>query len=414
MSLRFVALAIVLTGGMAGMAGTAEAAEDPATLDKLVQMNRKALDQLRVGQNAAARDGLLDALAVGKRAGLTGHQILARTHMHLGAVYLTGFGDRDKALRQFESAVKIKPNIQLTPAVLTPTVQEVFEIARTETVGAAIEAPPAVAAEGGPAPPPEPAPAAEPAPTPSPSPSLSQVDAPPKGRAGLRGRKSRPLTHAAAAEPPAPSAVAEGPDASVEAAVSAALEEEEEEAGQPGRLWVSLGIGSGVGFHLARPLESRPDYGVPTGFSMAALAHFAPEIGYRVSEKLAFSLQSRHQLVPRNGTVEMGPDARPGFAHAVFARAHFRLSQFGEKVAVWGTATAGGGSAIRLYVPANPARGLSSSDTVAAGPVALGPGISVIYQATPRLGAVAELRALVTVGGFAALADVNLGAAYSF
>jgi hypothetical protein len=97
----------------------------------------------------------------------------------------------------------------------------------------------------------------------------------------------------------------------------------------------------------------------------------------------------------------------------VFARAHYQLYDL-QKAEVWGTATLGGGSAIRLYVPANPDVGLPSSDTVAAGPVALGPGVSVIYHATRRVGLVGELRALATVGGFAVLADFNLGASFGF
>src|SRR3954470_7353711 len=117
MTFRIAVLAVVLTGGVAA------AAEDTATLDRMVEMNRKALDELRLGQNQAARDGLLEAIVIGKRAGLSMHQMMARTYVHLGAVYITGFGDREKALRQFEAAVKIRPNIQLTPAVLTPTVQ---------------------------------------------------------------------------------------------------------------------------------------------------------------------------------------------------------------------------------------------------------------------------------------------------
>jgi len=98
MTFRLLAIAIVLMGG------TAVAAEDTATLDKMVQMNRKALDQLKVGQKEAARDGLLEAIVVGKKAGLGTHQMMARTYLHLGAVYLTGFGERDKAMKQFRAA----------------------------------------------------------------------------------------------------------------------------------------------------------------------------------------------------------------------------------------------------------------------------------------------------------------------
>jgi len=397
MTFRLLAIAIVLMGG------TAVAAEDTATLDKMVQMNKKALDQLKVGQKEAARDGLLEAIVVGKKAGLATHQMMARTYLHLGAVYLTGFGDREKALRQFESAVKIKPSIQITPAVLTPTVQEVFESARTQ-VG-----PPPAEAKAEPEPKPAPVAADEPKAEPRSEPKAAPSESAGRGRRPARQAKGRPITHVAA-EHPAPKAE---PEPSVDAAVSAALEPEEP-TGRDHGWWFGLGIGSGVGFHGQRVLESRTDYSVPAGISFAALAHLAPELGYRYSEKWAFSVQTQHQLVPKSGTVEMGmTDNRPTMAHAVFARAHYQLYDL-QKAEVWGTATLGGGSAIRLYVPANPDVGLPSSDTVAAGPVALGPGVSVIYHATRRVGLVGELRALATVGGFAVLADFNLGASFGF
>jgi hypothetical protein len=416
MTFRWLAIAIVLIGG-----SEVAAAEDTATLDKMVQMNRKALDSLKVGQKEAARDGLLEAIVVGKRAGLATHQMMARTYLHLGAVYVTGFGDREKAMRQFEAAVKIKPGIQLTPAVLSPTVQEVFDAARGQAGVAAAPAPapePKAAAE------PKPEPEAKPEPKPAPvaeapkaeirsEPKPAPTESPAKGRGRpVRGAKGR-ATHVAAAEPPVSKPA---PEPSVDAAVKAALEDEPEEVGRDRShpYWVSLGVGSGLGIHPQRVLENRTDYSVPAGVSFAAMAAFSPEVGYRVTDKLAFSLQSRHQFVPRNGTVKEGdPDNRPTMAHAVFARAHYRLYQQ-EKLELWGTATLGGGSAIRLYVPANPDVGLPSSDTVAAGPVALGPGVSLRYQATRRVGLVGELRALLTVGGFAALADVNLGATCSF
>jgi Tfp pilus assembly protein PilF len=412
MTFRLFALAIVLSSG------TALAAEDPVTLDKMVQMNRQALDQLRTGQKEAARDGLLEAITVGKRAGLGSHQMMARTYLHLGAVYMTGFGDRDKALKQFENAVKIRPSIQLTPAILTPSVQEVFEAARTHSGVGAPEAaaPPAEAkaeskAEAKAEAKPEPKVAEE---TSEREPRAAESGHGRLGRA--RGTKSRPLTHVA--ERPAPKTAE--PEPSVDAAVAAALEEPEEATGRDRKhpFWFSLGLGSGVGFHFARDVETRPDYQVPTGFSAAALAHVSPEIGYRLNERFAVSLQSRHQLVPRSGNPPMGDtDTRAKFAHAVFAKAHYLLGDYSQhKVELWGTATLGGGSAIRLYVPVGSGSKSdpSSSDTVAAGPVALGPGVSVIYHATRRVGLVGELKMLATLGGFALVADLNLGASCTF
>jgi Tfp pilus assembly protein PilF len=407
MTFRMLAIAIVLMGG------TAVAAEDTATLDKMVQMNKKALDQLKVGQKEAARDGLLEAIVVGKKAGLATHQMMARTYLHLGAVYLTGFGDREKALRQFESAVKIKPSIQITPAVLTPTVQEVFENARTQVGGPPAEAKAEPEAKPEAKPEPKPAPVAtdEPKAEPRSEPKAAPSESASRGRRPARQAKGRPITHVAA-ERPAPKPE---PEPSVEAAVSAAMEPEETAGRDRAHSWwFGLGIGSGVGFHGTRVLESRTDYSVPGGISFAALAHLAPEIGYRYSDRWAFSLQTQHQLIPKGGTVETGAtDSRPTMAHAVFARAHYQLYDF-QKAEVWGTATLGGGSAIRLYVPANPDVGLPSSDTVKAGPVALGPGVSVIYHATRRVGLVGELRALATLGDFAMLADFNLGASFGF
>jgi hypothetical protein len=412
MTFRVLAIAIVL------VSGTAVAAEDTATLDKMVQMNRKALDELKGGHKEAARDGLLDAIVVGKRAGLATHQMMARTYLHLGAVYVTGFGDREKAMKQFEAAVKIKPGIQLTPAVLSPTVQEVFDAARGQPAAAASSPAPAE-------------PKAEPEAKPEPKAAVAE---PPKAETRsepkpapvaesstrVRGRpvrtvKARQTTQVAAAPPLSKPE----PEPSVDAAVNAALEEEPRSdlgARDATFPWfISLGVGSGVAYHGQRVLETRTDYSVPAGISFAALAHFAPELGYRYSDKLAFSVQTRHQLLPKSGMVKEGsPDSRPTMAHAIFARAHYRLYELKQRLSLWGTATLGGGSAIRLYVPANPDVGLPGSDTVAAGPVALGPGVSVRYQATRRLGLTGEMRALITLGGFAALADLNLGGYCTF
>jgi hypothetical protein len=421
MTFRVLAVAIVLSSGMAS------AAEDAATLEKMVEMNRKALDQLRVGQNQAARDGLLEAIVIGKRAGLSMHQMMARTYLHLGAVYLTGFGERDKAMKQFEAAVKIKPSIQITPAVLTPTVQEVFEAARAQVGGgetpAVAEAKPqpesAEKAEKAEA---KSEPKAEKTEAKSESAEETKGEARPEPKLSVasetrvRGRraKNRTTTHAAAEHAAAKPAE---PDPSVEAAVSAALEEPEEAANGRDRahpFWASLGVGSAVGFHGSRTLEATNDFVVPSGFSAAAAVAFTPEVGYRYSDRLAFSLQTRHQLIPVSGTVAGGTDTRHHFAHAIFARAHYRLYELRQKLELWGTGTVGGGSAIRLWVRANPDVGLPNSDTIAAGPVAFGPGVALVYHATRRVGIVGELRGLITVGGFAALADASIGASCSF
>ena len=74
-------------------------AQDQAAVDKLVQMNKKALDDYDTLDWDAAKRTLLEALVAGKKAGLDTHPVMARTYVHLGAVYITGFKDRQKGCR---------------------------------------------------------------------------------------------------------------------------------------------------------------------------------------------------------------------------------------------------------------------------------------------------------------------------
>jgi hypothetical protein len=62
----------------------------------------------------------------GKKAGLDNHPVMARTYVHLGAVYLSGFKDRSKALASFQRALEIDPGIQLSKGIATPEVQSLF------------------------------------------------------------------------------------------------------------------------------------------------------------------------------------------------------------------------------------------------------------------------------------------------
>ncbi len=105
-------------------------AQDQAVIDKLVQMNKKALDDYDTLDFDSAKKRLLDALMTGKKAGLDNHPVLARTYIHLVAVYLTGFKDRQKALQSFERALDIDPGIQLSKGIDTPEVVSAFQEAQ--------------------------------------------------------------------------------------------------------------------------------------------------------------------------------------------------------------------------------------------------------------------------------------------
>jgi len=114
----------------AALAPRAARAQDEAVIDKLVQMNKKALDDYDTLDFDSAKKRLLDALMTGKKAGLDNHPVLARTYIHLGAVYFTGFKDRAKALQSFGRALDIDPGIQLSKGIDSPEVVAVFQEAQ--------------------------------------------------------------------------------------------------------------------------------------------------------------------------------------------------------------------------------------------------------------------------------------------
>jgi hypothetical protein len=120
-------LAIMLAiSGALTLSPRAARAQDQAAVDKLVQMNKKALDDYDTLDWDAAKRILLDALVAGKKAGLDNHPVMGRTYIHLGAVYITGFKDRQKGLQSFQRALEIDPTIQLSKGIETAEVTATF------------------------------------------------------------------------------------------------------------------------------------------------------------------------------------------------------------------------------------------------------------------------------------------------
>jgi hypothetical protein len=135
-SSRQVLIAVAVATMATLAAGTASAQEQQATVEKLVQMNKKALDDYDTLDWDAAKKTLLDALMTGKKAGLDNHPVMARTYVHLGAVYI-GLKNRDKAIQSFARAIEIDPAIQLSKGIATSEVNDAFNEAKRKGGGAA-------------------------------------------------------------------------------------------------------------------------------------------------------------------------------------------------------------------------------------------------------------------------------------
>ncbi|MES1206698.1 MAG: tetratricopeptide repeat protein [Pseudomonadota bacterium] len=128
-------------------------AQDQATIDKLVQLNKKGMDDYDTADFDTAKKALLDAEKLGKRAGLEGHPVMARTYIHLGALYLIGFKDKQKAQHYFGKALGIQADIKLDKNLTSAAVRDLFASVKAQKgdAGSAAEDlfPPAAGQNGG-------------------------------------------------------------------------------------------------------------------------------------------------------------------------------------------------------------------------------------------------------------------------
>jgi len=120
-------LVIALAGAFACLSVPAVAhAQNGPAVEKLIQMNKKALDDYETLEWDSAKRTLLQALVFGKKSNLETHPMMARTYVHLGAVYIVGFNDKQKGLQSFQRALEIDPTIHIAKAMSTPELEDVF------------------------------------------------------------------------------------------------------------------------------------------------------------------------------------------------------------------------------------------------------------------------------------------------
>ncbi len=130
-------VAVVVVGFLlaAPSAVVAAPAGDPAAVAKVTELNKKALNAYQQQDWETAKSLLKEALQVCADASLDQHPITARTHIHFGAVAITGFNQKDAGIKQFKKALEIQPDIKLTKAIVTPELQDAFEQAQLASTG---------------------------------------------------------------------------------------------------------------------------------------------------------------------------------------------------------------------------------------------------------------------------------------
>jgi hypothetical protein len=106
---------ILLAAAPARAAGAARVSESPT--DRVIALNKRAFADIQSQHYQAAKYWLDEALVISETAGLENDEMSARTYVHLAAVALGGPKDRGEALRYLDFALKINPNIALTPGL---------------------------------------------------------------------------------------------------------------------------------------------------------------------------------------------------------------------------------------------------------------------------------------------------------
>ena len=148
---------------------------------------------------------------------------------------------------------------------------------------------------------------------------------------------------------------------------------------------------------------------VEGAFGAGHLGHFGPEIGYQWRERLSVSLQTRHQVIPRQVSDPTRIETARQWAHTLLGRAIYRLPDVHPRFQLYSGGVLGVGDGFRFRVDAAPSRTLTTSDTVRGGPVVVGPIGGIILPLLEGLSVVGEVRALFGLPDPAGMADLSIG-----
>ena len=140
-------------------------AQDQDPVQGVIELNKKALAAYANLDVEEASKLLNQALELCGTQKLDTHPMAARTHVHLGVVYVVGRKQRDQGIEEFKKALRIDPTIKVTKSMINPEVQSAFAEASmdvSEGAEGGESAPGAAQPQAPAAPPAEPEPPAQP------------------------------------------------------------------------------------------------------------------------------------------------------------------------------------------------------------------------------------------------------------
>jgi hypothetical protein len=459
-------LACLLGFALLAGAGVARAeADDSAAIDKVVKLNKRAVDEYENLNFEDARKILKDALAACTQAGLDTHAVAARSHVHMGVVLFAGFKQKDQALKEFKKAIEIQADIKLDKTLANPEIQAVFDEAAeaqksagggggaaTPAAGDAVTHEPVTRAEQG-----KPIPINvtidaslgatkvvlsfsadgsedfgeremhedSPGNWSGEIPASATVGAKLKYYIEVTGAGDETVGTKGSATEPLVIALQRQGGALVAPVRRTTVVTPKPDESEPATWYVGLGLGTGFGWTTGAGEINTGDHVSPPGFALAKLGQLAPEVGYFISPQFLLSLQFRLQFVS-GATPFYAPDASCGpggvcspakYAAAGFARANW-LFDFGD-LHPFVAGLAGLGTIRHLATfPSEPHCGSDKMsaciDTIAAGPIFLGGSGGILYNLSPVFALRAEMNMVAGFTKFTLNFDLNVGVAVEY
>jgi len=458
-------LACLLGLALLAGAGVARAeADDSAAIDKVVKLNKRAVDEYENLNFEDARKILKDALAACAQAGLDNHAVAARSHVHLGVVLFAGFKQKDQALKEFKKAIEIQADIKLDKTLANPEIQAVFDEAaeaqKSEGGGAAatpasadaVTHEPVTRAEQG-----KPIPInvtidpsvgakkvvlsfsadgsedfgeremkeASPGNWTGEIPASATVGAKLKYYIEVSGAGDQTVaTKGSATQPLIVALQLPGGGAVAVRRTTTVVTPKPDEA-TPASWYFGFGLGTGFGWATGTGEINSQDRISPAGFASGKLGQLAPEVGYFVSPQLLLSLQFRYQIV-QGATAFFATDNSCGpsmvcspatYAVAGFGRANW-LFDFGD-LHPFVAGLLGAGTIRHLATfPSEPHCGSNKTstciDTIAAGPIFVGASGGILYNLSPVFALKAETNIVAGFTKFTLNFDFDLGIAVEY
>jgi hypothetical protein len=255
------------------------------------------------------------------------------------------------------------------------------------------------------------------------APGTYRADIPPEATLGAtvayyieaRDKDGAPVAGRASAE--SPLVVQLSGEAPVTAR-AAATDEDDEQSGR--RFFIGLLAGTGAGWATGTGDTNADTMYRPPGFTVAALGQLVPEVGYWLGPTLMVSLQGRFQAV--TGTTDVYADGRvyhtANYAAAGFLKATWVAPRPGGAHPFFSLAA--GYGQIRHVVTFDSLHTCGPSgqqvcvDTIATGPVAVGPGAGIFVDLAPHVLGVFQLDTQLTFPAYSVNLDGSLGLAVRF